>query len=400
MDKMILFTWRGAVSSSLTEGALYKDTSGSCSIPQSQNLLFFASDYQVGQTTALTEQCLGIQKLRDVHLTVVTGDKEMEPGLRDKLLDAKCDVHVLPELDIHSSAKAKAMAIAKLIDEKRIDVVNVHNNWQMVLVALVRTLRLSKRSFKTIYTIHGYRHNSAWKSFIAIYVIGLMLLLFANKVISMSGYVSRRFWFIKYKIRQVYYIMAKPQFNKSSNEILELPLKIVFPAQFRHGKNQDRLIRIIRRYIDITKDTSIRVWLPGAGDTLERCKQLAEELSLSGNIIFTGLIPHKEVISLYEQANIGLAMTNVETYGRCIAEPFALGRCVISRRTGIAEDIIRHGENGFLFSSDKDLLNILLQLHKSPHLVLSNAQKAFEERIIFSEHSVLKSYLEIMQSLA
>lgn len=312
----------------------------------------------------------------------------------------KCDVHVLPELDVHASAKTKAKAIASLIDEKGIEIVNVHNNWQLALVALVRMCRMSRRRFKTIYTIHGYRHNSAWKSFIAIHVIGLMLLLFADKVISMSGYVSRRFWFIKYKIRQVYYIMAKPEFNKATNDIAASPLQIVFPAQFRHGKNQDRLLRIIRRYIDATRDTSIKVWLPGTGDTLEGGKRLADELGLSENVSFPGLLPHKDVISLYERANIGLAMTNVETYGRCIAEPFALGRCVISRRTGIAEDIIRHGENGFLFSNDDELLDILVKLHDNSRLVLDNAQRAFEDCVVFSVHSVMDSYMDILKSLA
>lgn len=320
--------------------------------------------------------------------------------MRDKLLAAGCAVNVIADLDIHNSLKSKAKEIAILIEKNHIDIVNVHNNWQLALIAVVRLLRLSSKKFKTIYTIHGYRHNSVWKSLIAIYVIGLMLLLFADKVISMSGYVSRRFWFLKHKIRQVYYIMAKPEFNKPSNQIEAEPLKIVFPAQFRHGKNQDNLLRVIKRYIDVTNDRSIRVWLPGTGNTLPTCQKLAEKLEISENIVFPGQMPHQDVIKLYENANIGLAMTNVETYGRCIAEPFALGRCVVSRRTGIAEDIIQHGVDGFLFSNEAELLKILCELHDKPQLVVSTANRAFEKRVIFSERAVMDSYLAILQELS
>ena len=86
------------------EGTLAKVT-----FPKDRIFSFSHRTIWWGQTTALTEQCVDIQKLPGVRLTVVTGDKEMEPGLRDKLLEAKCDVHVLPELDAHSSARAKAI---------------------------------------------------------------------------------------------------------------------------------------------------------------------------------------------------------------------------------------------------------------------------------------------------
>ena len=364
------------------------------------NLLFFASDYAVGLTTVLAEQVLELKKQDCLNLVSAASENEMEPGLRNRLYDAGVQLNIIPGLDVHRDFKRLCAAIGDIIRKNEIQIVNVHNNWQLALVEWVRFSGMSKRKFKIIYTIHGYRHNSVWKSFFAIGLIGVALLLWADLVISMSGYVSRKFWFVRYKTILVYYIMNKPEFRKMENKICTEGLKIVFPAQFRKGKNQDRLIDVIVQYVQKTGDKSIRVWLPGTGELLQHCKEKVNAAQLTEQIIFPGLLPHKDVVSLYEAANIGLAMTNVETYGRCIAEPFALGRCVITRRTGIAEDIIRHGENGFIFDTNEELLQILLLLHDHPELIRKNAEQAFIDKEVFSPSNVIQSYIQALKKIS
>ncbi len=361
-----------------------------------KKLLFFGSDYNVGLTTALTEQILELQQLPGLELTVLSSENEMEPGLQEQLRHAGVFVKLVPGLDEHQNFTRLAAVIGDTISERAIELVNVHNNWQLALVIGVRLGPWAKRSFKTIYTIHGYRHNSPWKSWLAILIIGGALRLFADRVISMSGFVSKKFWFLRDKTDVVYYIMKKPEFNKTENQLSTAELRLVFPAQFRPGKNQERLIPVIADYISATGDTSIRVWLPGAGETLSRCCELVHSLGLDEQVIFPGRLSHREVIALYEQANIGLAMTNIETYGRCIAEPFALGRCVISRRTGIAEDIIRQGENGFLFNTEAELLAILLELHDHPERIAGCGNQAFADKAMFSAQAVMTSYLQVL----
>ena len=360
------------------------------------NLLFFASDYAVGLTTVLAEQVLELKKQDCLNLVSAASENEMEPGLRDRLYDAGVQLNIIPGLDVPRDFKRLSAAIGDIIRKNEIQIVNVHNNWQLALVEWVRFSGISKRKFKIIYTIHGYRNTSAWKPFFAIGLIGTALLCWADRVISMSGYVSKKFWFVRYKTDLVYYIMNKPEFRKTKNEIVTEGLRIVFPAQFRPGKNQSRLIDVIARYIRETGDRSIRVWLPGGGDLLPRCVQKVQAMGLTEQIIFPGLLPHKEVIALYEAANIGLAMTDSETYGRCIAEPFALGRCVVTSRTGIAEDIIRHGENGFIFDTSRELLQILLLLHEHPELIKKNAEQAFVDKEIFAPSEVIRSYVAVL----
>ena len=83
----------------------------------------------------------------------------------------------------------------------------------------------------------------------------------------------------------------------------------------------------------------------------------------------------------------------METYGRCIAEPFSLGRCVVTKKTGVALDIIRNGENGMSFSTTKELVEILVMLHKEPQLLVNMANAAFTDKYLFSPAYIMSCYL-------
>lgn len=364
---------------------------------KSCNLLFFGSDFQVGLTTALSEQILELNQLKEINLYCISSEKEMEKGLHEQLLKSNVNMTIIQNLDVHMHFKMLANSVERAIKENNITHVNVHNNWQLAIVSYIKYKRLIPMDLKIIYTIHGYRHNSSIKSFFAISIIGVALFLFTDRVISMSSYVSKRFWFVGYKTDLVFYIMNKPEFNKKENQLSVTPLKMVFPAQFRKGKNQKMLIEAVSRYIDKTKDYSIQLYLVGEGPLLEKCKYRVRQLKLENNILFPGKMVHKDVIALYEESNIALVSSNVETYGRCIAEPFALGRCLITKRTGIALDIIDNNENGIFFSNIKELTNILIDLHNNPSKIEMVGNKAFENKSIFSTQNVINSYINSIQ---
>lgn len=357
-------------------------------------LLFFGSDYMVGLTQALTEQLIEINKEDSVELYGVSSQNEMEVGLHDKIRAAGINMTIVNDLDVHTNLKGLAMQVGCIIDKFGITHVNVHNNWQLAIMAYLKYRHVIPAKFKIIYTIHGYRHNSFLKSLIAIPIIGSALMLFTNRVISMSEYVSKRFWFVGYKTDTVFYIMSKPEFNKLSNEIEGSPLRLVFPAQFRHGKNQKILIEAVADYIRRTNDRTLKLYLPGEGELEPKYKEQVKKLGLEDVVEFPGKLAHKNVIKLYEETNVALCSSNVETYGRCIAEPFALGRCLITRPTGVALDIVKDGENGFFFNAGKELTDVLVKLHNDPEIVVKTANQAFKDKDVFSRNNVIKTYLD------
>jgi glycosyltransferase involved in cell wall biosynthesis len=68
-----------------------------------------------------------------------------------------------------------------------------------------------------------------------------------------------------------------------------------------------------------------------------------------------------------------------ETWCRTVSEALAAGCVVIAHRAGAIPEQIKHGENGYLFSSGAELVEILRDLAKAPSELLTQRAKAGRE---------------------
>ena len=206
------------------------------------NLLFFASDFKIGLSTVLTDQLIAINKLNKIKTKALAGEKEQEEGLQDKISENKIDLEYINGLDEHRDFLSLTKIIAAKIIEQDINIIHVQNNWQLALVAYAKLIILRTKRIKIVYTIHGFRHNYIFKKYIYIGIIGLGLFLLSDKIIYMSEYVKKYFNFLTYKMTRVYLGIDNNFFVKQQNSVNVSPLKMIFPAQFRIGKNQDLII--------------------------------------------------------------------------------------------------------------------------------------------------------------
>lgn len=320
-------------------------------------VLFFASDYKIGLSSLLSSQaCAFAQSGIDLH--VICGEGEQEAGLREKVESTGISCTVVPGLDEHNDYWRKVHAIRELIFKTQSSIVHVQNNWQLALVTGAK--RFTGRGAKVIYTLHGFRHNNPIKSKIAKVIIGGALFLFADKVICMSQYLKDEFSLLKNKIE-----LLPLGIDDAFFEACPLPttngLRIIFPAQFREGKNQDMIIRAFTRYLLQSGNKESFLCLPGSGPKLDEMKTLVAELGMSERVSFPGQCTKQQIIELYKQSNVAVIASNSETFGQSIVEPFAMGRIVITRPVGIAPDIIRHGENGFFFYDENQLTECMAE---------------------------------------
>ena len=361
-----------------------------------KKLLFFVSDFRIGQSALLTDQLLAISK-SGIPFVAVSGEGEQEKGLKEKTTDI--DIRRIQGLDKHEYFLYLAKQLRTIIREDNIHCVHVQNNWQMLLVVFVKFLLLRKFNLPIIYTLHGFRHNHPIKSHIARIVIGLMLFLFADKVICMSSYLIRKFGFLGKKIFLLPLGINEEYFLERYVGISKSGLQMVFPAQFRTGKNQEILIRAFAKHIQQTNDTVSYLTLPGEGELKGTMQCLAKELAIADRVSFPGLCSKKEVLQLYLNANIGIVSSNSETFGQSIVEPFVLGRCVVSTHVGIADDILVDGENGYFFSSENQLVEIFGKLYQDQKLIAKAGAINFERRDMFTWKSVTKRYVQLIKGL-
>lgn len=99
-----------------------------------------------------------------------------------------------------------------------------------------------------------------------------------------------------------------------------------------------------------------RILLVGGGREEAKLKQLAAELKIENQIIFTGRVPHEQVQSYYDLIDIlayprlSMRLTELVTPLKPL-EAMAQGRLLVASDVGGHRELIRSGETGVLFKA-------------------------------------------------
>ncbi len=356
-----------------------------------KRILFFVSDFKIGISSLLTSQAEAFNSIDGFEFTFVGSDLEQAPGLVGRFRNLT--LFRIPALDVHKDAMRLVRELQRIVEERRITLVHVQNNWQLALVCLLKLV--SRQSFSIIYTIHGFRHNYRLKSSIARLVMGSVMLAAVDKVIAASSIVGAKFSFLGRRLH-ILPLGVDDRFSAVPRTYDEQAFSIIFPAQFRHGKNQELLVGAVHRLTERVGTDGVRLVLPGDGPTRQACEALVERCGLQEVVRFPGQTGLEDLRSMYAAASIAVVPTNYETFGHCVAEPFVMGRCVVSRKVGVAVDIIEDGYNGFLFDSEEDLAGILERLYHDRPLMQRCADNAYASRRTFDWRSIADSYRQIV----
>lgn len=357
------------------------------------NLLFFASDYKIGLSSLLTDQACALNKT-NINIFCIAGENQQEKTLLKQIHQNKIEIYRIKGLDQHQKFKKLTNEIIAIIKKKQINIVHVQNNWQLAIISYIKYRLIFSHKIQIIYTVHGFRHNSPIKSIFAQIIIGIAMFLFTDKIICMSQYLKNKFRLLSYKIKLIPLGVSDIFFLNS--KIAPIPskgLQMVFPAQFRKGKNQYIIIKAFAKFINQVDDNQSKLILPGTGELLYKMKKLAFSLGIQERIEFPGKCSREEINMIYKQCNIGIVSSNSETFGQSIVEPFVLGRCIISTPVGIAPDIIKEGKNGFIFRNEQELVNLLIYIHKNYYLLQTIGENNFKQRNIFSWKTIAEQYI-------
>lgn len=360
-------------------------------------LLHVASSHMMGLTNQETQLALAYQALNDVDITVVSGENEQVAGCFDALRRAGIPYATINGLDQHHQFIRLVREFGALVAEIKSDIVSVNTNWQLVIAAAAKIF--GRSPYKIVYTIHGFRHNHPVKSVIARGLIGALLLLFSDRINAPTGYVRNKFAWLKYKIKSIPLGEDDLFFINSRPPDFTRPLSFCFAGQFREGKNQAMLIEAFAEYIAQTNDQAARLVLPGNGDLLPACKSVASRLGIAGQVVFPGQLNRQEMVEIYKKCQVALVPTNSETFGHCIAEPLVMRRIVLSRPVGIANDVIIHGTNGFIFNTKPQLIDLMVGLKQMEEVDLKKiAESAGVVGLRFSWKEIAKSNVAILMA--
>ncbi len=119
----------------------------------------------------------------------------------------------------------------------------------------------------------------------------------------------------------------------------EMPL-MVYIGRLSHEKRLDWL------YAPITQISGVRLALVGSGPAEGYLKERFKGTAT----VFTGYMSGKELAEAYASADVFVFPSDTETLGFVAMEAMASGIPVVGARAGGIPDVIKHGQNGFMFT--------------------------------------------------
>jgi len=117
---------------------------------------------------------------------------------------------------------------------------------------------------------------------------------------------------------------------------------LLYPAEFSRRKCQKTLLEALARLPE-----PIYLLLPGDGALLQTCRALAQRLNVAGRVRFPGRI--SGMGAWYAAADCAVSSSRSEGLPFNIMEAMYAGLPVVASAVKGHEDLVRDGENGFLF---------------------------------------------------
>lgn len=155
---------------------------------------------------------------------------------------------------------------------------------------------------------------------------------------------------------------------------------ILFIGRVAKEKSIDLIIKQMPQILEFIPNCK---FLIVGGGPLERdLKKLAKQLQIEKSIIFAGEQPFDQVGKFYAIGNVFISASITETQGLTIAEAMASKIPVIVRRDENIEGFILNYSNGLVFSSNKEMVNAVVELLTNEKLcqkIKINAARTIKE---------------------
>lgn len=146
---------------------------------------------------------------------------------------------------------------------------------------------------------------------------------------------------------------------------------LFYLARISRWKKQDRAIRLIKILND--RGTKLKLYIAGQifeKDYYHELLNLARELGVEKQIVFTGAINREMINSFSKRAVAALSFYDLGNRGNVFYEYLAAGAVIISLDDGSLDDFIVNGENGFLLKNIEDAYEIIEKLQNDEEFSL------------------------------
>lgn len=180
------------------------------------------------------------------------------------------------------------------------------------------------------------------------------------------------------KIYPFGYFRAQPLLSTHLQNGENMPpktLNLIFVGQLIRRKGVDLLLEAIA---PLTNQYALSLSIIGQGEEYKQLQAQAEKLGIAHCVHFEGVIPSAQIPTRIQRSDLLILPSRWDGWGLVVNEALAVGTPVIvSDRCG-ASDVIKDGENGYIFTSENiaDLQTKLIQILENPCLCSKLRAKA------------------------
>jgi len=293
----------------------------------------------------------------------------------------------------------------KFFNKHNFSIVHIHSSCKYFGLIKMLTLNNAKFIFHTTSYPMQSSHFKSLKKMVFIFLQSL----FMDKIIVQSEELKEKWIGIRNLKRtevvpvgfnkKFFYPIKENEKHRLRNSLninKNSPM-LVYCGVIAKLRQLDRLINAFEKVHQIYGD--IKLLMIGDGNALEEIKALAHALKIEKSVIFTGRIPHDEVVNYIGMADIGVSYIPINEnyhYNPPLKtfEYLACGLPTIATRTESNRRIIKDGFNGILVNDTPEdaamsIINLLKDKNKQT-LLRENARKSI---MAFDFEHITKSSL-------
>jgi glycosyltransferase involved in cell wall biosynthesis len=299
---------------------------------------------------------------RGIDVTVFTCDIQKPFFLKKTKVETQLGnvkVHRIPTFYVPKTIYPITPKLVPMLLKENPDVIHAHGYQFFTSDAAAIASKIKRRPL--ILTLHGFpRGFTKLTHKTYFHLIGKKTLAAAKKIIAVSNAVAREFKVIGVQEEQLSMIPNgidleefkhmpdeknfKERVNIKENEKMALSI-----GRLEEVKGFHHLIRALARIRERTAPIKLVIAGPEFNYG-QQLRKLVAEMKIEDKVIFYGPVDGREKLEALAATDIAIVSSIYEGFSIFLLEAMAAGKPIIATKTGVAQELIKDGKNGFLIS--------------------------------------------------
>ena len=338
-----------------------------------KKVLIYSLEYppQVGGAGVFSYRLASGFSKSNIDVTVLTGSKGKK--IEENAFDVSNDW----KTSRMSSIKTKlwplfaTLEFLKIINS-RFDLVIISNYTALLSLQFVRAKVLKDLNYKIVFHGRDYDYIKS-KPFLRDRLIVrnkiFSVLKYSNEIVAVSNYLKKEMLSVGYfdeSVKVIHHGIPKDEVLNIETKSFEAKskFKIIAAGRLEKEKNFNVLIRAIETLND-SYNVDVELDIYGEGTKERELSDYIETNSIE-NIIINSKVSQKKLMTLYEEYDFIISLSEKETFGLIFIEAMSKGCIVVSYENGSIQEIVNNEHDGFIINS-LDHYEIAKDLNKIIH---------------------------------